>query len=257
MIRPTGGAVSAHSRTYHFIIDAWEASRLPMARLAEYMTDLAGLFGHTESVHFDRLEAGSTVLVQHVERHADAGVRERLDAAQRHDVPDEIAKPVADIDQKLAADMATGSLQEAGGAEILRFPGRERPEMASFGPFRQDGTLDGVLIRVGGKDETVPVHLDDHGTIHRCNATREIARQLAPHLFGGPLRVHGNGRWERQHPGNWVLLRFDIRHFEPLDDKPLTEVVEQLQQTEGSGWRDISDPAAVLRRLREGAGDTS
>ena len=57
-------------------------------------------------------------------------------------------------------------------------------------------------------------------------------------------------------PRDWVLLQFDIRHFEPLDDRPLTEAVEQLQQTEGSGWRDISDPAAVLRRLRKGANDT-
>lgn len=129
--------------------------------------------------------------------------------------------------------------------------------MSAHPHIRQDGTIDGVLIRVGGKDEKVPVHLDDHGTIHRCNATREVARLLAPHLYGEPLRVHGSGRWERQPPANWVLLQFDITHFEPLDDRPLTEVVEQLQQTEGSGWREIGDPAAVLRRLREGASDTS
>lgn len=249
--------MSAHPHTYRFIIDAWDTSDLPMARLAEYMADLAGLFGHTESVHFDRLEAGSAVLVQHVEHEADAGVRERLDAAHRDDVTDEIAKALAAINQRLAVDKATGSLQGGDGAEILHFPGRERPEDASFGPFRQEGIIDGVLIRVGGRDDTVPVYLDDDGTIYRCNATRQVARQLAPHLFGAPLRVHGSGRWERKHDGNWVLMWFDIKHFEGLDNRPLTEVVEQLQQIEGSGWRVIGDPTAELRRLRDGPGDTS
>lgn len=248
--------MSTDSHTYRFIIDAWDTSRLPMARLAEYMADLARLFGHTEAVHFDRLEIGSTVLVQHVERHAGAAVRERLDLAQGDDAPPEIARRRAAINDRLAADNATGSIQEVGGAEIIRFPGRERPAGTSFGPFRQDGTFDGVLIRVGGKDDTVPVHLDDRGTIHRLNATRDMAKQLAPRLYGAPLRVYGSGRWERQHDGSWVLRRFDIKGFDDLDDRPLTEVVEQLQRTEGSRWGDISDPAAELRRLREG-GDAS
>lgn len=237
--------------TYRFVIDAWDTSRLPMARLAEYMSDLAGLFGNTECVHFDRLEAGSAVLVQHVDHQAVAAVRERLDLAKRHDAPREIAKPQAAINDRLAADMATGSIQEAGGAEILRFPGRDRTESTSFGPFREDCTFDGVLIRVGGKDDTVPVHLEDGGKIHRCNATRDMARQLAPHLFGPPLRVRGNGRWVRQHDGSWELLRFDVKDFECLDDRPLTAVVAQLQQTEGSGWPDIRDPATELSRLRD------
>ena len=42
---------------------------------------------------------------------------------------------------------------------------RNRLAAAPFGPFRQDCTLD-VLIRVGRRDDTVPVHLDDGGTIH-------------------------------------------------------------------------------------------
>ena len=80
-----------------------------------------------------------------------------------------------------------------------------------------------------------------------------MARDLAPHLFGGRIRVLGNGRWKRDAEGSWVLLRFDIKHFEVLDDTPLPEVVQQLREVPGSGWPEIDDPLAELRRLREEA----
>ena len=137
------------------------------------------------------------------------------------------------------------------GKEILFFPGPERTEPPTFCPFRQDGVLDGTLIRVGGRDETVPVHLRDGDVIHNCNAAREMARRLAPHLFGGTLRVIGNGRWKRTEEGQWVLLRFDINDFEILDDRPLPEVVQQLREVQGSGWRHIDNPVEELQRLRE------
>ena len=137
------------------------------------------------------------------------------------------------------------------GKEILFFPGPERGQPPTFGPFRQDGVLDGTLIRVGGRDETVPVHLREGDVIHNCNATREMARRLAPRLFSGTIRVIGNGRWKRTEEGQWVLLRFDIKDFEILDDRPLPEVVQQLREVQGSGWRHIDNPLEEIQRLRK------
>ena len=238
-------------RTYRFVIDAWSPARLPMARLAEYMADLAGLLGAPEHVHFDRLESGSAVLVQHVDPKGVLSVEERLEYAATSHRPPDIAKRCKSIDDRLAEDDATATLRQSDGAEILRFPGRERQEPPTFGPFRQDGCFDGILIRVGGKDDTVPVHLQDGDLIHTCNATREMARRLAPYLFGGTIRVQGNGRWKRDADGNWVLLRFDIKHFEVLDDTPLPKVVGELREVPGSGWGRIKDPLTELRHLRE------
>ncbi len=44
-------------------IDAYSPKTIPMASLASYMNDLARLLGELASVHFVRLEEGSTVLV--------------------------------------------------------------------------------------------------------------------------------------------------------------------------------------------------
>ena len=240
-------------RTYRFVIDAWNPARLPMARLAEYMADLAGLLGAPEHVHFERLESGSAVLVQHVDPKGILSVEERLASAATSHRPADIAKRCKSIDDRLAEDDATATLRQSDGAEVLRFPGRERREPPTLGPFRQgqDGCFDGILIRVGGKDDTVSVHLQDGDLIHTCNATREMARRLAPHLFGGTISVQGNGRWKRDADGNWVLLRFDIKHFEVLDDTPLPKVVGELREVPGSGWARIKDPLTELRHLRE------
>ena len=51
---------------YEFHIDAFTPATIPMARLALYLTELAALFGHTESVHFEKVKKGSVRLVARV-----------------------------------------------------------------------------------------------------------------------------------------------------------------------------------------------
>ena len=235
---------------YRFTIDACNPDTLPMARLAEYMGELARLLGRRDHVHFVGLEEGSTVLVQGVEPEAAPDVQERLDALRQEDPPDDVVRPFKTLNRYLADDNATGVLQERGSAGVIRFPGRVEPAPVSFGAFSQTGVLDGVLIRIGGRDDTVPAHLRDGDTVHLCNATREMARRLAVHLYGPPLRVHGKGRWERDADGCWVLKRFNIMSFDELDDAPLGEVTQRLRDVEGSGWKEIEDPTAELRHLR-------
>ena len=237
-------------REYRFVIDAYSPDTLPMARLAEYMGELARLLGRPDQVHFARLEAGSAVLVQGVEPEAASDVKERLHTLRQDNPTDDVAKAFAALNRYLADDNATGILQEGGGAEVIRFPGREAPAPSTFGAFNQTGALDGVLIRIGGRDDTVPAHLRDGDTIHLCNATRDMARRLAVHLYGPPLRVNGNGRWERDADGRWVMKRFNITSFDVLDDAPLREVAQRLRDVEGSGWKQIEDPSAELRHLR-------
>ena len=237
-------------REYRFVIDAYSPDTLPMARLAEYMAELARLLGRADQVHFVRLEGGSAVLVQSVEPEAAPDVRERLRSLQQDNPPEDAAKAFANLNRYLADDNATGILQEGESAEVIRFPGREEPAPVTFGAFNQPGVLDGILIRIGGRDDTVPAHLHDGETIHVCNTARDVARRLAVHLYGPPLRVHGNGRWERDADGCWVMKRFNITSFDVLDDAPLGEVAQRLRDVEGSGWKEIEDPTAELRHLR-------
>ena len=248
--------MSDTSHTYYFTIDALAPDSLPMARLAEYIADLARLFGQTDRVHFDRVALGSAVLVQHVEGNYDAQVRERLRAASDPEgVPGDVAAVVESINRRLDKDGATGRLSDEHDDQIIYFPGRDRPVPRTFGPFKQLCAFDGVLIRIGGKDDTVPVHLRAGTKIHICNTDRDMARRLAPHLYGGTLRVWGDGRWVREPSGRWKLIWFDISKFVLLNDAPIDEVVERLREVKGSGWKQIDDPLAEIERLRGGLGE--
>jgi hypothetical protein len=43
------------------------------------------------------------------------------------------------------------------GEVLVEFPRKSQGTDATFGPFSEDGSLDGMLVKIGGMDETVPV----------------------------------------------------------------------------------------------------
>jgi hypothetical protein len=239
---------------YRFVIaDSFTPETLPMERLADYVAALAKLLGKQASVHFRSIEPGSAVLVASIEPPAQPKVRERVAAVRDGYGPTDARKAFTDLDEMLRKDNATGVLSDGAGGIVVPFPGRDRPEPLVYGPFREDGTIDGQLIRVGGKDETVPVHLRDGAIIHTgLVCTPEIARRIAPHLYGPPLRVRGTGTWVRTGAGVWELQRFRINDFEVLDDAPLLTVVGNLRKVKGSDWSTVSDPVRVLLAERHG-----
>jgi hypothetical protein len=50
-----------------FYVDAYSPETIPMAKLAEYMSDFAALLGRENAVHFAGLESGSTQIAAIVE----------------------------------------------------------------------------------------------------------------------------------------------------------------------------------------------
>jgi len=241
---------------YRFKIDAFTPATLPMARLAEYMADLAIILGEPENVHFVRLEESSAVLVQRVDDVARPKVMQRVNDVLSGNAPGDAMKAFRRTNKRLKDDNCIASLSEDEGAEIIRFPGRDQEEPVSFGAFNQDGTLDGVVIVVGGTSDPVPVHLQHSDGTHNCYATREIAKTLGPYLFGPEVRVRGAGRWLRNEEGGWDMQRFTISSFEILDNQPLSAVVARLRDVPGSGWDDVEDPWGELQSLRHGPNET-
>lgn len=242
----------SRGREHRFRIDRFTPETLPMERLAEYMSRFAKLLGEQERVHFVSVEPGSAVLVARAEAPAAPKVERRLIELKQGRGDPVALKASQELDDMLATDDAVGQLIDADGAEIVAFPGRTRPKPLEFGPFREDGVLEGVVIRVGGKGESVPVWLMDGSVIHKCTASVAMSKQLSEHYQGALLRVKGSGRWVREPSGDWRMLAFAIKDFEPLDETPLAEVVKRLQGVEGADWGE--DPAGELMKLRKGIG---
>lgn len=228
-----------------------------MATLAEYLEDIARLFGSESEVHFAGLEAGSTVPVVDVEWEAVPKVKERLRVAATPDAPVEVARAYRAIDTHLERDNASAEILEQGDREtdfrkVIAFPGSRKPRVVEYGPFRQDGEIEGVLVRIGGLDDMVPVHLKEEGAaIHVCQANHNVARDLAPYLFGQHLRAFGNGTWFRDGDGNWEMRRFTIESFRPLRGDDLKTEIDKLRQ-KGKRINEIDDPLAELEEIRQG-----
>jgi hypothetical protein len=223
--------------------------------LAEYLIALAQLFGEKDKVHFERLEAGSAVVTASVDRAAQPKVRDRVQGLRINAAPVDALKAFRSLDNMLLEDNATGVLTAGDGATIITFPGRDRPAPMVFGPFKQEGTVDGQLIRIGGKDDTVPVHLREGAVVHTgLYTTPDLARKIAQHYLG-LLRVHGTGTWYRSGDGSWELRNFKISDFEVLENTPLTDVVNKLHKVKGSTWSEVPDPVRALLEERHEDGD--
>lgn len=241
-------------KEHYFKIDAFTPETLPMERLAQYMLQFAKLLGEPERVHFIEVKRASAVLRAWVEDVAVPKVARRLSEAARGQGDPVALKALKELDDMLAFDNAVGQLLDEGGAEIIAFPGRNRPKPIEYGPFREESVLEGIVIKIGGMGDTVPVWLQDtaRSEPYKCRARRALARRLAKHYDRGLVRVFGTGSWVRLATGAWLMKSFDIKDFELLDETPLAEIIKKLQEVEGADWGD--DPVGELLRLRSGEG---
>jgi len=216
-----------------FVIGAYTPETLPMARLAEYLADLAALLGEKERVHFVQLAEGSSKVVHAVEAEAFPKVRQRVLAAQTGEADPEVLRAYDGIDRRLREDNAEAELRLVGADEqerkLLYFPGANREVEPEYGPFHEQGQLYGVPIMVGGKKTLVNVNLQDGDKTYYCEATRDVALQIAPLLFHHHIRVYGIGKYFRNADGEWEMRGFRISHFDQLDERPLAETVERLR----------------------------
>jgi len=239
---------------YEFHIDAFTPATIPMARLALYLTELAALFGHTESVHFEKVKKGSVRLVARVEHEAIPKVRARLQATADPEAPDEVRKPFRKIDDMLRFDNAVGKLRR-GTSNVLRFPGRSLKRNPKMGPFTEAAEFDGKIVRIGGTDDTAHALIEQaEGGIVSAECSRELAKELARHLYAGPVRLSGNARWERTDAGEWKLINFKAKEFRTLRNEDLATSIARLQKI-GADWSG-EDAIQFLNELREGTGET-
>lgn len=235
---------------YTFCIDAYTPDTIPMARLAAYMAELAAMFGEKDSVHFKRLEAGSTRLLSRVEREAAPKVRNNLaNAASGED--SDATKSFKKLNEMLRDDNAEGALIR-GKSNVLNFPGRKAVRPPKLGPFNQGVVKDGVLVRIGGKDKSAHAIIEDSdGCTWSFEVSRELAKELAHQLFGKPLRLTGYGRWFRDEEGRWQYSSLKATSFQVLDDASLADVVGRIRAFPKDTWNLGVDPIEMLRSLRD------
>jgi len=210
---------------------------LPMERLAVYLADLAKMLGEPENIHFVEITEGSTNLAWAVDAPALPVVQGRLEEIARGDADIIYMEAYRSLNRRLREDETEGEIFPEGGAAVLPFAGATAPQPVAFSGILKAGSIDGVVIRVGGTLEAINVGIQSSaGLLSKCVTSKAVAKALAGHMFDDELRLHGSGRWSRSDEGQWSLQKFVISHFEVLDPTPLNEVLADLRALGKGAW---------------------
>lgn len=235
------------SRELEFKIDAWTPDTIPQERLGEYLIELAKLYGEIGSVKFRRLRKGSTVVVSRVDGPARPKVERRLFQVRTGEAPKDAVDAFCVLDNMLAIDNSVGIIRGLDDGAVISFPGRDRPKPVEYGPVREEGFVEGEIIRIGGRDDSIHLAIQNGETVFSSIETnREMARQLGRLIFGPVVRFWGTGTWRRDSKDGWRLDRFVVTRFEEMSHKGLEDAMEALRAIGGSEWHKEKDPIATL-----------
>lgn len=228
-----------------------DRDRLPLEDLGELLKRMADVLGSPEQVRFGALRRGSARILAKVQEPAVEDVRLRLLHARTGEGP--AAAKAARIDGYFAEHGWSGELRTRDGALRLVFDGaaNEAPFVART-VLKQQDTLIGRIIKIGGRDETVPMQLQTPSGdfLDLTVKGRPLARELAPHLFGGELRVSGEATWVRDERGDWTCEDMLVTSYEPPDETPLDELFQRLALVPGNEWHKVANPEEALRKWR-------
>ncbi len=243
----------AEPAEFLFEIDV-PARTLPMSQLALYVSDLAVMLGQEEHVHLIEIREGSTVLVPIVDDIAFQKVHKQVLAIRNGSAPQKVMRSYESIDMRLADDSATAVLR-APYDTVIQFAGKSKPVSEVLGPVIEAETIDGEIIQIGGRDETISVHIRDRDRhdICICTTTRDRGRRLARLIFQ-QVRVHGQATWIRAN-NRWKREHFLIDSWSELTEQTLEDVIRQLRDVPTPNIGNI-DPFAVLAELRGNDGRT-
>jgi hypothetical protein len=221
-----------------------------MADLADYVADFAALLGSKSEVRFAGVVNQSVSIRANVPPPSVTDARHRLTSAST-DPDSEWGKVYTLLARKLARDNLTASVLDAEGARIIDFP---RPATPPTEPItiRESSVLDGTVVAVRGRDETVHVTILDIDGRTFSAETRDfgMAQELAQRFRGRAVRLRVDGTWTRSPEGQWALTRGRIESFEDLDETPLAAIVGRLPEVVTEEFMRSQDPLAEWREMR-------
>jgi hypothetical protein len=240
---------------YRLWIDAYSPETIPMERLAAYLASFAKLLGNQQSVHFSRVDGGSTATVAVVKKEAAPKVLARVESVGRGEAANDAIAAYRQINDLARGDNARARLIRVPALgtpiTVLIFPGCDTPVEPTFGPFNDQAIIQGELVRIGGKDATAHVLVvDAEGRSWPGEVKKELAIRMARFLYH-TVRLVGEARWQRTEDGTWKLLNLRITDFEPLSDETLDQGIAKLRALSDSDWATSKDIDGDIRCLRE------
>ena len=235
-----------------FRISSLTPDTLSMGRLAQYLACLAGMYGNENDVRFKGVRKGSAVLVAEAFPDVVDGIEHRLRLINTNDVDNKVQRAYDEVNKLLREDYSTAYVTRPIYGKIIAFPGVKLLHQKEPVSVRQPVTIDGVVIRIGGKDDTIPVVVEDmEGNNIPCTIRgKQNAKALSKYYLGETLRITGTGKLTRNEDGVWRMSDVVIESYYPINDEPIDKIFSDLRAIEGNGWKSLKNPIATWKKMR-------
>lgn len=238
---------------YALVIRGVKPKSLTLLRIGDYIREFALLLGDEGRPTFAGMVDGSVALrVKETSGIPPQVVQSRMRRA-RQDPEAPGGKHFARLNELMASDQAMGVVRDRQDHDIIALPGRELPSRTPDpGAIVSDvGILDGVVIAIGGRDETMHLELRDGAGAVRLATVRsvEVARELALHFRQDAIRVHVHGKWRRTAEG-WEPHTLYVDRIEALDNRNAREIFDELASLPANGWAATKEPLSEWQALR-------
>ncbi|MDB5692130.1 MAG: hypothetical protein JWO81_1193 [Alphaproteobacteria bacterium] len=230
---------------FKFTLPGYTPDEMPLDRLIEYLNQLSIILGQPGDLHLIGIEKSSTrpVLAMRHDVAFKARARARQVAegggsARRREAFDTIRRMVAQ-------DGGKPAVLKSGNAQILKFPSADIGLDQVIQSVRQQTSIEGTLVRVGGIGENAQLLIQEMSgnVIAGCTASRSVAQAMAPLIYHA-IRVSGIGSWHRTEEGRWAITRLHVQSFDPLDESELEDVVARLRSL------NVKWPADTIEQLQ-------
>jgi len=185
-------------------IEGVNADNIPLEDIGAYLADLSVIIGKEHAPRLHRIKRGSLLLSTKIPNENEGDVKYRLSLVKNNDAPQDVAAVQKKISERLGCHRAKkATLLDPSNNNVLEFPViRPSTESYNIPSILKAGTLQGKVIRIGGKRDDVSVDIEDvDGHVYNCRAMRDVASKLAKEMFYPTIRVSGNGYWIRNDTG--------------------------------------------------------
>lgn len=226
-----------------------------MDRLARYMLYFSAVLGHAPDLRYQGVGRGSLKITCDVGSDSAPSVEEHLNR-QRHGGGNKGAKKArTTINKMLLQDETGGYIYKERNVQckVLDFPGVRLRHQEFLGAVVQEGFLDGILKKVTISRQcrnTVLINAEKNYKVivPDFKTARELAQCLEQHI-----RIYGKEKRECDVNGEWILKSFHMDDYKILRTNKLSDVMHQMRAIEGSEWKEMEDPFAAWRSLRDGS----
>jgi hypothetical protein len=230
------------------VIPGFTPETIPLDRLIEYLQRFADMVGEPREMHLVRIDKSSAKPVLKMPAPTASRVRERISTVRAGRGTREQGAAFRRLRRMVQQDGGEPALIRGDSGVILLSVQPLPPEEGTVVGVRQQTQFDGVLQRVGGSGDYIPVQMRDlsGAVVSGFSAERDVAKAMARNLFE-PLRVYGTGSWDRDASGAWSLNRMLIRSFDVLKDEDIGDVLKALRDANVAWPADADDRLASER----------